>query len=61
MRKVVIFNRIKKGWLGELDINLLNNQIAEIEKDGWKLISVTANTGIFGAIGSFTLLIESVS
>ena len=45
--------------LGVIDIILLNTQIQEIENDGWKIISVTANTALLGKMMSFTILIES--
>ncbi len=59
MRKVVIFDKKTHWLLGAVDIELLNTQIQEIESDGWKIISVTANTAFLGAIMSFTILIES--
>lgn len=59
MRKVVIFSKTKNWWTEEPDIELLNQQIAEAEQAGWTLVSVSANTGIFGSIRSYTLVIES--
>jgi hypothetical protein len=58
MRKVVVFNKKKGFWSDVPDLDLLNSQILEMESDGWKLVSATANTNIFGAIHSFTLVIE---
>ncbi|WP_394203934.1 hypothetical protein [Shewanella waksmanii] len=60
MRKVVVFDKVKHGLFGEVDLDLLNMQITEMEKEGWALVSVTANTHFFGGITSFTLLVESV-
>jgi hypothetical protein len=60
MRKVVVFEKVKHWLLGGVDLELLNEQITEMEKDGWNLVSVTANTHLFGGICSFNLLIESV-
>jgi hypothetical protein len=37
---------------------LLNAQITEIEKDGWSIVSVSANTNFLGFISSYTILIE---
>ncbi|WP_299946887.1 hypothetical protein [uncultured Microbulbifer sp.] len=59
MRKVVIFDKAKKWWHESPDLDLLNAQIAEIENDNWAVVSVTANTNLFGMISSFTILIES--
>ncbi len=59
MKKVVIFNKKKSFWSDSPDLELLNIQIQEMESDGWELVSVTANTHLFGSISSFTLVIES--
>jgi hypothetical protein len=59
MKKVVIFNKKKNFWSDGPDLDLLNTQIQEIENDGWELLSVTANTHLFGGISSFTIVIES--
>ncbi len=48
MRKVVIFSKTKNWWAEEPDIELLNQQIAEAEQAGWTLVSISANTCIFG-------------
>ena len=61
MRKVVIFKRAKKWWHESPDVDLLNVQIEEIEREGWNVISVTSNANLFGVITSFTILIESAS
>ena len=61
MRKVVIFKRAKKWWHESPDVDLLNVQREEIERDGWNVISVTSNANLFGVITSFTILIESAS
>ncbi len=58
MRKVVIFSKTNGFWSDGPDLDLLNAQIQEMESDGWELVSATANTGLFGAIHSFTLVIE---
>ncbi len=58
MRKVVIFEKAKKWWHETPDLELLNNQIADIEQDGWSIISVASNTNLFGIISSYTILIE---
>lgn len=58
MRKVVIFAKKKSFWSVVPDLDLLNIQIQEMENDGWELVSASANTGLFGAIYSFTLVIE---
>lgn len=58
MKKVVIFSKKKNFWSVQPDVDLLNQQIQDAEKDGWNVVSVTANTSFLGAIASFTILIE---
>ena len=58
MRKVVEFNKRPYWGLGSVDLDALNNQLDEIAKEGWKLISITPNTWITGFVVSYTLLIE---
>lgn len=60
MRKVVIFDKAKKWWHESPDLDLLNEQIAEIEKDGWMIVSVSANTNLIGNISSYTIPIELI-
>jgi len=60
VRKVVVFDKSKKWWHESPDLALLNNQIADIEKEGWSIISVTANTNLFGTISSYIILIELI-
>ncbi|PHI38918.1 hypothetical protein CBQ28_02640 [Pseudoalteromonas sp. GCY] len=59
MRRVVIFNKKKHFFSPGPDVELLNQEIEQIEQDGWKVLSVTANCDFLGNIGSFTILIES--
>lgn len=58
MTKVVLFSKTKKWWHESPDIDLLNAQITEMEKDGWLVISISANTNFLGFISSYTLLVE---
>ncbi|WP_462151070.1 hypothetical protein [Pseudoalteromonas xiamenensis] len=59
MRRVVIFSNKKSILSTEPDIERLNKQIEDIEKDGWTVLSVSANTDFLGGISSYTILIES--
>ncbi|MBO1254995.1 DUF4177 domain-containing protein [Alteromonas sp. 5E99-2] len=57
MQKVIEFK--KKGfWSNQVDISSLNNKIDELTKDGWIIKSLTPNTSLFGAVTSYTILIE---
>ena len=44
MKKVVIFSKKKNFWSVQPDVDLLNQQIQDAEKDGWNVVAVTANT-----------------
>jgi len=58
LRRVIEFNK-KRFWIGDVNLDLLNEQILEIENDGWKIISITPNSSLFGYVVSYTLLIET--
>ncbi len=61
MRKVVNVSKKKHWYSAEPDLELLNQQIEEIEKDGWNVISIVTNCNLFGAISSYSLLLEHTS
>lgn len=62
MRKLILFDKKRSWWFSIApDVDLLNNQIGEIERDGWKVISITGNTNLFGSISSFTILVEKAN
>ena len=54
-----MFNKVKHWLFGGVDLDLLNTQITEMEKDGWSLVSISTNTNLFGWVTSFNLLVES--
>ncbi|WP_018981312.1 hypothetical protein [Salinimonas chungwhensis] len=58
MRKIVHFSKTKNWFYTEPDLDLLNRQIAEIESNGWNVISVQSNCNFFGVTTSYTLLID---
>ncbi len=58
LRRVIEFNK-KRFWIGDVNLDLLNEQILEIENDGWKIIPITPNSSLFGYVVSYTLLIET--
>jgi hypothetical protein len=58
MRRVVEFRKRKYGGFGDVDLEALNAQIAEISKEGWEVISITPNTWFTGFVVSYCLLIE---
>ena len=57
MRRVIEFSERIKVFLflqGCVDLAKLNNQIDEIDKEGWEVISISANTDFFGTVMSYT-------
>ena len=58
MRKIVNVSKKKSWFSAEPDLELLNQQIEDIEKEGWKVISIATNCNLFGAISSYSLLLE---
>jgi hypothetical protein len=58
MRKIVNVSKKKSWFSAEPDLELLNQQIEDIEKEGWKVISIATNYNLFGAISSYSLLLE---
>ncbi len=58
MRKVIILNETKRWWHEGPTEELLNNRLVELQKENWRIISVQANTNLFGMIASFTILVE---
>lgn len=59
MRKVVLFSKTKKWWHESPNLDSLNAKITEMEKDGWAIVSISANTNFLGFISSYTILVES--
>ena len=58
MRKIVNVSKKKHWFSAEPDLELLNQQIEEIEKESWKVISIATNCNLLGAISSYSLLLE---
>jgi len=58
LRRVLEFKE-RRFWIGDVNLALLNEQIQDIEKDGWRVVSVTPSSDFLGRVSSYTLLIES--
>ncbi|MFQ3251508.1 MAG: hypothetical protein ACI9O6_003358 [Glaciecola sp.] len=56
VKKVIYFG--KKTWFGVIDFEALNEKIQRIESEGWNLISITPASSFFGAVTSYSLLVE---
>ena len=57
LQKIIEF-KSKNFWSSKVDINSLNTKISALNKDGWVIKSIIPNTTIFGAVISYTLMIE---
>tara|TARA_R110001583_G_scaffold161964_3_gene314132 strand:+ start:1601 stop:1894 length:294 start_codon:yes stop_codon:yes gene_type:complete len=58
MRKIVEFSKRKYMGFGSVDLDALNNQLDDIAKEGWVVVSMNSNTWFSGFVVSYTLLIE---
>lgn len=57
MQRIMEYGK-RSFWTSRLDTVRLNEKIQELEKDGWKVVSVCPNANFFGIVASYTLLIE---
>ena len=57
MQRVVVFRKLSV-WSGQPDLDKLNEKIAELNRDGWRVTDVAPASGITGMIRSYTLLVE---
>lgn len=60
MQRVVVFRKLS-FWSSQPDIGKLNEKIAELNRDGWRVMGIAPASGITGMIRSYTLLVESES
>ncbi len=58
MRFVVEFKNRKLWGFGEVDVEQLNKELANIQKDGIAILSVTPVFSFLGAIHSYSILLE---
>lgn len=57
MIKIFEFKK-KNFWTSSFDIQELNDTLAEFNAQGWQAVSLTANTGVFGGLSSYAILLE---
>ena len=58
MRFVVEFKNKKSWGFGEVDVEQLNKELVNIQKDGITILSVTPIFSFMGAVHSYSLLLE---
>jgi hypothetical protein len=57
--KFVVEFKNKKSWgFGEVDVEQLNKELVNIQKDGITVISITPIFSFMGAVHSYSLLLE---
>ena len=57
MQQVIEYRKLS-FWSSRVDMNALNEKIAQLNQDGWHVKSVTPHAGLFGSAAAYTLLIE---
>lgn len=57
LQRVIEFRK-RNFWSSQIDVDTLNEKIAELNKDGWTVKSITLSNAFFGAVISYTLLVE---
>ena len=57
MQKIIEFKK-RNFWSSQVDINQLNDKIYQLNQDGWRVLTVTANNSYFSGVFSYTLLLE---
>ncbi|QSX32226.1 DUF4177 domain-containing protein [Shewanella avicenniae] len=58
MQRVVEFKR-RNFWSGRIHVAALNEQIAQYNAEGWRVVSVEPVPIPFGTVGSYLLLLEN--
>jgi len=57
MQQVIVFK--KRSFLAsDVDITRLNEKIAQLNVDGWRVVQVASNSSLMGLPVSYTLLVE---
>lgn len=58
MQKIIEFSE-KSFWKSEVSVEKLNHRIAELNRDGWRIASITPNIGFARIPRSYMILVES--
>lgn len=59
MQKIIHYSQ-KNFWSSQPDLTKINENIAELNSGGWKVISLHSNVAISGRVCSYTVLIELI-
>lgn len=57
MQRVIVFSK-RSFWSGQLDLAKLNERIAQLNLEGWRVTQIAPTSGFTGMICSWTLLLE---
>ncbi len=57
MQQLIKFKK-RNFWSNQLDIDKLNEKISVLNAGGWKIISITSSSNIFGSTSSYMLVVE---
>ncbi len=57
MQKVIEFGR-RKFWSSSIDVEKLNETLAQCNAEGWQVNKLSPNTSAFGGLCSYTILLE---
>jgi hypothetical protein len=58
MQQRIVEFRKKNFWTSQIDTGAMNQQLAELNQQGWQARSVTANRSFAGVTLSYTVLLE---
>lgn len=57
MQRVIEF-KSTSFWTSRPDLDKLNEKIFQLNRDGWKILSITPNAGFSGIVRSYTIFME---
>jgi hypothetical protein len=57
LQRVIEFKKLS-FWTSRPDLAQLNEQILQLNKDGWRVVTIAPNCTMLGLVTSYTLLLE---
>jgi len=58
MQRVILFKK-RNFWSSQVDIQELNDKIAALNSEGWKVASIIPSATFAGVVSSYTIVIEN--